>query len=91
MESLFIEEDGLAEADITNFNRYAVVPGPVDFALVFFIDKARKPTSWRVSVTDPIEESSMGQSIVISDLLPGVQVIALVFCHKQLNPTLVEV
>jgi hypothetical protein len=28
-------------------------------------------------VTDPIEESSMGQSIVISDLLPGVQVIAL--------------
>jgi len=50
--NFFIDEDVLAEAGITNLDRYAVVPGTVDFAPDFFIDEVPRPTVSRDSTAD---------------------------------------
>jgi citronellol/citronellal dehydrogenase len=50
--NFFIDEDVLAEAGITDLDGYAVVPGTVDFAPDFFIDKVPRPTVSRASMAD---------------------------------------
>ena len=45
--NFFIDEDVLAEAGITNLDRYAVIPGTVDFAPDFFIDEVPRPAMSR--------------------------------------------
>ena len=45
--NFFIDEDVLAEAGITNLDRYAVIPGTVDFAPNFFIDEVPRPAMSR--------------------------------------------
>jgi citronellol/citronellal dehydrogenase len=41
--NFFIDEEVLAEAGVTNLDRYAVVPGTVNFAPDFFIDEVPRP------------------------------------------------
>jgi citronellol/citronellal dehydrogenase len=50
--NFFIDEDVLAEAGITNLDRYAVIPGTVDFAPDFFIDEVPRAAVPRASIAD---------------------------------------
>ncbi len=47
--NFFIDEDVLAEAGITDLDKYAVVPGTVDFDPDFFIDEVPRPRPQPVS------------------------------------------